>query len=116
MTAPLTEEQRAALETIRLAGATGIGSWRFPCGTLDALGARIVRTNVNAASTERDQVVTMAPELTAAQTRDLRMLATKGPAELASTTVNRLRRHGYIGPTGMTVAITPAGRARLEVL
>ncbi len=115
---PLTEAQHAALDRIRLAGAAGIGSWHFAVADLDALGARICRRDVNAASTERDQICTMAPELTATQARDLRLLAGSFPwtASLASTTVNRPRAHGYVAPHGEPVAITPAGRARLEVL
>ncbi len=76
MTAPLTEAQRAALDRIRLAGAAGIGSWHFAAADLDALGARICRRNVNAASTERDQICTMAPEAAQSPTVGERLVST----------------------------------------
>ncbi len=116
MTAPLTEAQRSALDRIRLAGAFGgIGSWHFAAADLDALGARICRRDVNDASTERDQICTMAPELTVKQVDDLRGLS-HGPRYLdGSTTIRKLRAAEYIVGRG-PYTITPAGRARLEVL
>ncbi len=111
----LTEEQRAALETIRTRGTDGIGSWLIPCAILDALGARICRRDVNAASTERDQIVTMAPALTKTQVYDLQAMALSPRYLDGSTTIRKLRGAGYIAGKG-PYAITPAGRARLEVL
>ncbi len=82
---------------------------------VDRLGARVVLL----VPADDDQVTAYcAPELTATQIVALRWLGAppSNAPDFASTTVNRLRAYGYIAGKGYGLRITPAGRARLEVL
>ncbi len=123
----LSPELAATLDRVRAAGPGGLlvcaasGALLHGFITPDdvaALGARVVVTAPGGVGHERDEVVMLAPELSPASVDLLRKIAdrTYEAWEITIDAGRPLSAAGYIGCSFATYTITPAGRARLEVL